>query len=324
MSKNKGHLNISQNKETQNKYINELITCFDYYLSNFRGLAPVTRKGYCDHIRFFLAAVLKKRRRIEAVISHDIIKFIVSLAQVGKSNLAKHITFSLRSFFRFLAQSGLLNKNLAECIPAVALYKRSTYPTTLKAEEVQQLLDCCRKKSEIELRNYAVLLLLTRLGLRACEVIRLTLDDIDWEKGEIVIHGKGHSQSRFPLFQEVGEALANYLQYGRPNCLSKDFFIRVYLPRTGLKSHCSISNMVRKKLGEAHLTPAKRGSHLLRHTFATELLKQGVSLQNIAAILRHKSISTTAVYAKTNFDKLKMLALPWPKHTTVGGDHEKA
>jgi integrase/recombinase XerD len=320
MGKNRG----CASKDAKNKYINELITCFESYLLNFRGLSHTTIRGYCDHIRFFLTVVLKKRRRIEAVISSDIIKFILSLAQVGKSNLAKHITSSLRSFFRFLNQRGLLNKNLEDCVPSVALYKRTAYPTTLKVEEVQQLLNSCGKESEIELRNYAILLLLTRLGLRACEVLRLTLDDIDWEKGEIIIHDKGNSQSCFPLFKEVGEALANYLQHGRPNCLSKDFFIRVRLPKRGLKSHCSIANMVRKKLDEAHLTPAKRGSHLLRHTFATELLRQGVSLQDIAVILRHKSISTTAIYAKIDFDRLRVLALPWPKHAARGGDHEKA
>lgn len=161
-------------------------------------------------------------------------------------------------------------------------------------------------------------MLLARLGLRSCEICRLTLDDINWDKSEIIIRGKGSTETRFPIFQDLGDALVAYLQYGRPCCSSRSFFICTGQPIRGFLSSSTVNSILRRALIRAGLNPEKKGAHLLRHSFATQLLRQGASLQEIAIILRHKSIKTTAIYARADFDKLKKLALPWPQNFNKG------
>jgi integrase len=164
--------------------------------------------------------------------------------------------------------------------------------------------------------DYAVLLLLARLGLRAGEVVRLELGDLDWRAGELTVRGKGSVHDRLPLPREVGEALAVYLRTDRPSCTTRRVFLRTRAPHRGLNHSSTVSTIVRRALDRVGLTPPIKGAHVLRHSLATELLRRGASLAEIGEVLRHQTPQTTAIYAKVDLEGLRPLARPWP---TGGG-----
>ena len=157
-----------------------------------------------------------------------------------------------------------------------------------------------------------ILLLLARLGLRAGDVVHMTLDDIDWGAGELIVRGKSDRQDILPLPQDVGEALARYLSHGRPRCSSRRVFIRIKAPHKGFSSSVAICDIVRRALIRANLNPAFKGSHLLRHSLATQMLRGGASLAEVGEILRHQRMDTTQIYAKVDLAALRALAQPWP------------
>ena len=161
-------------------------------------------------------------------------------------------------------------------------------------------------------RNYAILLLLARLGLRAGEVVRLELDDLDWRAGELTVRGKGSVHARLPLPRDVGAALATYLRTDRPPCATRRVFVCVKAPHRGLGHPATVSTLVPSALNRAGLTPPTTGAHLLRHSLATDLLRHDTSLGDIGEVLRHQQLQTTEVYAKVDIDRLRALAQPWP------------
>jgi site-specific recombinase XerD len=161
-------------------------------------------------------------------------------------------------------------------------------------------------------RDYAILLLLARLGLRASEVVGLTLDDLDWEGGRLALRSKGGQPDQLPLPADVGAAVAAYLQRGRPPCTTRRLFLRLLAPWGPLTDASSISVLVARHLAAAGVQAPHTGAHVFRHTLATDLLRHGASLAEIGALLRHRSLNTTALYAKVDFAALRPLALPWP------------
>lgn len=185
----------------------------------------------------------------------------------------------------------------------------------MKAKDVDCLLQTCDRTTSKGQRDYAILLLLARLGLRAGEVAALTLDDLDWDAGELLVRGKSAHQDRLPLPHEVGEALAIYLRHSRPPSAARQVFIRMRAPRRGFSDGQAVGTIVRRTLVQAGLNPALKGAHLLRHSLATTLLHNGASLTEIGELLRHQNIETTRIYAKVDHGALRALALPWP-----GGD----
>jgi site-specific recombinase XerD len=185
-------------------------------------------------------------------------------------------------------------------------------PKYLSAEDVELLLEKCNQNSVTGQRDHAILLLLARLGLRAGEVVHMTLDDIDWEAGELTIRGKGSRQDRLPIPEDVGEALARYLQQTRPQCASRRVFIRLHAPHQGFGGSSLVAYIVNRALKRAGLNPALRGAHLLRHSLATRMIRGGSSLTEIGKILRHQLMRTTAIYAKVDLRALRILAQPWP------------
>ena len=313
-------------KEKKNSHIkiqksspcDALICSFDLYMESARGLSPHTRKLYCSYVRFFLLFQLKEKKRINSIRAKDVIKFILSYSQDGGIPRVQRMIYSLRAFFRFLKQTQGLKEDLVNSVPSAVVWKHSTFPVYLSIQEIQRLLSSCNRASDVGLRDFAVLMLLVQLGLRACEVCRLTLNDIDWHKSEIIIRGKGSTETRFPIFCDLGNALVAYLRC-RPNCSNRSFFICVGQPLRGFKSSSTVRNIFRRALRRAGLNPEKKGTHVLRHSFATQMLQHGATYQEIAAILRHKSISTTAIYAKVDFDELRKIALPWPDNLKDGG-----
>jgi integrase len=161
-------------------------------------------------------------------------------------------------------------------------------------------------------RDYAILLLLARLGLRAGEVVKLRLEDVDWENARITVCGKGGKWAQLPLPADVAKAIARYLRHDRPRCACRRLFIRDYAPIEGFSRAGSIASIVKRALGKAGVVSARKGAHLLRHSLATEMLRKGASLDEIGEVLRHRSPDTTAIYAKVDLTSLRALALPWP------------
>jgi site-specific recombinase XerD len=225
------------------------------------------------------------------------------------------MTTALRVFFRFLLLRGDVTLNLAASVPTVSEYKQSGIPKFLQPRDVERLLKSCDKNTPVGKRDYAIMLLLSRLGLRASEIVALRLDDILWETGVVNIRGKGARHDQLPLPHDVGEALATYIRHGRPSCPTRRVFIRARAPHVGFSGSVAIADIVRRALARAGLDPIRKGSHLLRHSLAVRMLREGASLQEISEILRHSSPNTTEIYAKVDPEALYGLALPWP-----GGD----
>jgi integrase/recombinase XerD len=307
--------NADQKKiQRQFSEIYKLLHKYDQYLDHDRGLALSTRKFYCDYIRNFLYFQFKSNKiNLKLLHPKNVILFISYYVKKEGGKRAVKMISSLRSFFRFLAQTHRIRENLAESVPKVASWRQTSLPAPLTEDEMQKLLLSCDRTHAVGLRDYAILILLIYLGLRSCEIVNLSLSDIDWDNEEIIIHGKGSNVTRLPLNSELKNTLKFYLQTGRPNCSSKSFFIGVNKPYKGFKSHSDINRIICSALKRANLNPERKGAHLLRHSFATQLLKQGATLQEIGSVLRHKSIQTTTIYARVDFDKLNLIVLPWPK-----------
>jgi len=286
---------------------------FEQYLTQERGLSLATVINYLPFAQRFLS----ERFGTDAILldelrSTDVTGFILRYAHTASPGRAKLMVTALRVFFRFLHQRGDISTNLAECIPPVADWRLSQLPKSLEKEQVERLLKGCDRGTTTGQRDYTILLLLARLGLRAGEVVAMSLDDIDWEAGELTIRGKGRRQDQLPIPQDVGEALAKYLRHGRPHCSTRRVFIRMNAPLRGFSSSVAICTIVRRALERAGLQPARKGAHLLRHSLATQMLRKGASLAEIGEILRHRLPNTTEIYAKVDLNALRALAQPWP------------
>jgi site-specific recombinase XerD len=286
---------------------------FTHYLVAERGLSAATVINYSPTVHRFL----KERFGAEEVelgelSPRDVHRFLLRHAPRVSRGRAKLMATALRSFFRFLRQRGDITSDLAGAIPATTNWRLTGLPLSLGLEQVEALLDSCDQDTALGQRDYAILLLLARLGLRAGEVVALTLDDFDWDNGTLIVHGKGKRQERLPLPEDVGEAVANYLRGSRPHCASRRVFIRLHAPHRGFSSSVAIDDVVRRALERTGLDPENKGAHLLRHSLATRLLGSGASLEQIAQLLRHAHPQTTEIYAKVDLQALRALAQPWP------------
>ncbi len=218
----------------------------------------------------------------------------------------------MRSFLRFALRKGKIETDLAAAVPTVASWRLASVPPSLNPQQIECLLDSCDQSTIVGQRDATILLLLCRLGLRAGEIVAMRLEDLDWRAAEITVRGKGRRRNRLPMPQDVGQALATHLRKGRPSCSSRRAFVRLRAPHRGFASAVAICSLVRRALDRAGLRPAREGAHLLRHSLATEMLRQGASLDEIAQILRHNSPTTTEIYAKVDVSALRELAQPWP------------
>jgi site-specific recombinase XerD len=286
---------------------------FDRYLSEERGLCLATRINYRPFIQKFLTAQFgNKSARLPELNASDVIRFIRKQAPQLQPKRAGLMVSALRSFFHYLRHRGDITIDLAACVPPVANWQFSTLPKFLQPDQVRQVLNHCDRQTATGRRNFAILLLLARLGLRACEIVSLTLDDIHWQTGEISIQGKGNRLALLPLPPDVGQAIADYLEKDRPTCSSRRVFIRMRAPRVEFANSCAISTIVARTLKSAGIDSPRTGAHLFRHTLATEMLRQGAALAEIALLLRHSNINTTAIYAKVDLAALQPLAQSWP------------
>ena len=286
---------------------------FGRHLSSERGLSQASLDNYLPIVRRFLIERFEgKPIQFDELCPVDIHRFIVRCAQTGSPRSAQLIVTALRSFLRFLRQRGAIATDLAGGVPGIANWRLSHLPKSLPPEQVERILASCDRGTPVGERDYAILLLLARLGLRAGEVVALTLDDLDWERGEILVRGKGQRLVRLPLPTDVGLALVNYLRHVRPLCSMRRVFIRMRAPLRGLVGPTAIDCVVRRALKRAGLNPSFKGAHLLRHSLATDLLRRGASLTEIGQLLRHSQPTTTQIYAKVDIAALRTIGLAWP------------
>ena len=306
------------NPEIEDSPIQRIENNFAKYLSQERGLSQETLDAYLPVARRVLAEWFSDGKVLLSKLSpQDISCFILRNAHQLSPSSAQLMVSGLRSFLRFLHQQGEIETNLAAAVPKVARWRFTDLPKFLKPEEAERLLQSCDQHTVIGKRDYAVLLLLARLGLRAGEVAHLNLDDIHWEAGELLVRGKSSREERLPLPHDVGEALATYLRRGRPRCSSRRVFIRMDAPQQGFSGSAAVCEIVRRALSRAEINSKFQGAaHLLRHTLATTMLRGGASLPEIGEILRHQHPSTTEIYAKVDLSALRSIAQTWPGGVT--------
>lgn len=294
------------------------IRLYDDYLKYQRGLSVVYRRHLCRVARsFFHACFGSELIDTKLIAPNDVKNFVYQYASRVSPSSTQNIASGLRSLLKFLKFKNFVTSDFSAAIPPIARWKGDRMPSYLSDQEVAILLQHCNTTTPAGLMDYTIVCLILGLGLRASEVAKLTLDDIDWSNGEIIVKGKGQVSSKLPLAQKLGNDLVLYLRNGRPFSSSRFFFISFQPPFGGLNS-ITITKIIEKAFKRAGLK--KKGkAHLLRHTFATKLINRGSSLQGIGMLLRHKCINTTAIYAKVDFSKLRSLALPWPGNLTFGG-----
>jgi integrase/recombinase XerD len=284
------------------------------YLVQERGLAAGTIAGYL-HVAslFFAARAVDGELRLDRLTAAEVTGFVLAECASRSVGSAKYVVCGLRSLLRYLYVAGHVDARLDAAVPAAAGWRLTGVPVIVGRAEVARLLASCDRRTTFGRRDYAVLVLLSRLGLRAGEVAALELADVDWRAGELIVRGKGRRSERLPLPADVGEALAGWLRRGRPRCEATTVFTRVRAPHQKLTTG-GVSAIVRAACARAGL-PAVH-AHRLRHTAATEMLRAGASLPEVGQVLRHASVLTTAIYAKVDHARLRSLALPWPGATS--------
>ncbi|MGF6472723.1 tyrosine-type recombinase/integrase [Paraburkholderia sp. CNPSo 3155] len=288
---------------------------FALCLRRDQGLAEVTVENYARWVRRFLVWRFGRGDIcLSDVRAADAAAFIQSEAKRMRPAALKNIANALRSFFRYSQSRGEVSAGLAASVPTVATWASTPpIPRAISAEHAQRAIDSCNRRSAVGLRDRAVLLLLARLGLRACEIVRLTLDDIDWDRAQLRVRGKGGRESLLPLAADVGEAIAAYLQHGRPSCPDRHLFLRSVAPIRGLmEGSDGIGTIVRHAILRARVDAPHRGSHQFRHALAVRMLQLGASLPEIGRVLRHRSVQSTSIYAKVDVNTLRTLAMAWP------------
>lgn len=282
------------------------------YLRVRRGLAAETVRCYCNTARAFLA----DRERIAgdvALGSLDVAAindYLLRYSRRSSVCSAKAVVTGLRSLLRFLLLEGLIDRDLAVAVPSVAQWRLASLVKALDAVSVARLLGSCDPSTAVGRRDFAILMLLSRLGLRIGEVAALRLEHVDWRAGELVVCGKGSRRERLPLPVDVGEAIVAWLRDGRPHCQSRFVFTRVRAPHECLHPS-SLNDVVHRACKRAGLPEV--GAHRLRHTAATEMLRAGSSLREVGQVLRHRSSETTSIYAKVDRRALAALVQPWPR-----------
>lgn len=286
-----------------------LLRELETYLLEDRGLSVGTvAERLRVARRFFGALKVRDLPAVGRLSASDISDFILQEARSLSVGTTKLVVTHLRSVLRFLHTRGLCGE-LAGALPAVAGHRLARLPKHLPWGEVRELLDSCDLQTPVGLRDHAVLLLLARLALRAGEVAALELGDVHWLEGAILVRGKGARHACLPLPEDVGAAIARYLEAGRPRKASPRLFLKSIAPHGDLRSS-TVNSLVARASRRAGLP--RRSAHQLRHTAATQMLRRGASLQEVAEALRHQSLDTTVIYAKVDHQALRPLARPWP------------
>lgn len=285
-----------------------LLARFERYLLAERGLAAGTVVLYRRSARRFLEG-LPPDRGLAGLTAGDVTAAALREFEVVSVSAAQNFVNGLRSFLRFCFVEGLVDKDFSSAALLVRGRSSSPLPRAISRTDARALLDSCDRRQALGRRDYAIIALLLRLGLRRGEVACLTLDDIDWRAGELVVRGKGAREDRLPLPADVGEAIASYLRRGRPRSGRREVFLRSKAPYDPIASG-TVASTVRRACRRAGIPEV--GSHRLRHTAACEMVGANVPLVGIGQVLRHRSLQSTAIYARVDVERLRLLAAPWP------------
>ena len=311
--RDQGRVPAARNAPPGESPLEPILRTYECFLVEQRGVSPATVTNYLPIVRAFLTASFGSGAvKLESLSARDANRFVLGEAQRLSRSRAKLVATALRSFLRHLHQRGDIPAELASGVLPVMHWRLSGLPKALPPEQVEEILASCDRSTAPGRRDYAILLLLARLGLRGGEVAALTLDDFDWDEGLVTVSGKGCRREPLPLPSEAGEALADYLRHARPSCPTRRLFVRLKAPHRGFRSTAAVSDIVRRALSRAGIDPPCKGAHLLRHSFATGMLRNGASLEEIGQILRHRHPETTQIYAKLDLEALRALAPAWP------------
>lgn len=284
------------------------------HLRHKQGLSPHSIAVYSPFARAFVVAqgLPEKAATLDAL---AIRSHLLDQSQSRSVSFVRLLAAALRSFLRFCFLDGTTTADLSRAVLPVRQWQLAAIPPFLTAEQIEHVIDvaAARRSTARGCRTFAIMLLLARLGLRASEILALELDDIHWDVGEILVRGKGRLHDRLPLLHDVGEALALYLREARGPSKSRRVFVRHIAPRVGMSQPSVVGNIAREALDRAGLLPSGRvGAHIFRHSLATRMIRHGASLAEISQVLRHRSTTTTQLYAKVELDGLRGVALPWP------------
>jgi site-specific recombinase XerD len=309
--------------ETENlaeTVLDQCLTRYEDHMVRNQGLAKETIRVRIRVARNFLSLQFEKTSfDLSSLQAADIEQYFLHRSHHCNNRTLKTEASALRCFLRYLQFRGEISVHLIDSVPTIPSWRYTTIPEYLTTDEMNLLIQNSERETPMGQRDIAILLLLTRLGLRAIEICRLTLDDIDWDAGVITIPGKNGRVDRLPLLQDVGAAISGYLSHGRPLCSTRHVFVRTVVPFEPFADSSSVANVVRNALRRAKLNPPRKGTHLLRRSLATMMLQKGASLIEIGQILRHQKSDTTAIYAKVDLDRLRTISRPWP-----GGDNEQS
>jgi site-specific recombinase XerD len=287
-----------------------LVLAFCDWIHIHRGTTQPTLRLYARGAKELLQALGEDVNQWNA---QEIRAFLLDRTSQRSAETTQKLITSVRAFLRYLIFCGEAREDLDLAVPAIAHWRLAALPQCLSALELERLIAACEGTTPGRLRDRAIVLLLSRLGLRAGDVARLCFADINWKTGTLQVTGKGRRQVRLPLPQDAGDALLRYLDF-RPQVEdASHVFLRSIAPFRPFASGGSISTVVKSALRRAGIESPAKGAHLLRHTAATEMLRHGVPLDKIGLVLRHRSIDMTAYYAKVDFALLQQVAQPWPE-----------
>ncbi len=291
--------------------VEDLLQRYRDYLVHERAVSVPVAQTYACLVHPFVAGRARSNDVALADLTpHDVSSFILASCSGRTRGSAKMRVTAVRSLLSFLFVQGLIPAPLAPSVPSVAGWRLAGLPRALEPDEVARLLAVCDRCTDTGRRDFAMLTLLVRLGLRAGEVRALHLDDYHWRTGEVVIHGKGNRVEQMPMPPDVGEAVADYLRHSRPSSAAGRLaFVRIRAPHRGLTAS-AVSFAVRRAAQRAGLGSVT--AHVLRHTAATQMLRAGAGLREVGQVLRHQRLQTTAIYAKVDRDRLRLIARAWP------------
>jgi site-specific recombinase XerD len=287
-----------------------LLTQFATYLEE-RGLRPLTVKRYQHSMLLLLPKLGTSTEKYDITLIQQVVCDATELLSLTTT---KHLTVGLRAYLRFLSFNGLCLPDLDKAVPAIAQWSLSSIPKYISANDIESVIDACEINTDKGLRDRAIILLLARLGLRAGDIVDMKIDDINWPQGTLAVWGKGQKESRLPLPQEAGDAILSYLNKVRPHVAIPSLFLCLNAPLRALGNSSCVSNIVGAALKRTGIKDLPScGAHLLRHSAATSLLREGVTLEAVSALLRHNSIDMTMYYAKVDVPNLLKIAQPWPE-----------
>jgi integrase/recombinase XerD len=286
-----------------------LVSDFGHWMRNQRGIKENTLLRYGIIIKDVLGDLGTDPSLYDAA---SIRASILSRTKEKGRSAVKEVVTVTRMFLRYLIANGRCRTGMDDAVPTFAMWRLSTLPRYLPSADVERVIAACHRDTAVGLRDRAAILLLARLGLRAGDILNMDLSDIDWMHASVRVSGKSHTEVRLPLTQEVGDAVLEYLRRGRPPTTDRHIFVTMQAP-VGPLHTSSVSAIVARAIARAGVESRFRGAHVLRHSAATDMLRQGASLQQVGAVLRHRYLDTTAHYAKVDVQRLRDITLPWPE-----------